>query len=221
MPCAVTPFAPNSLTPPNPIAPAPRQRRRVRQIDEPDTPFADYDPRDDGHSVASASEAFDPGVGGTGFDGGVGGEGVARPENMNQRNNSVVDGVNIRPSQLPPSTLMLNWGALENKLAGVVAARERYPSISSASKDEDDIEDDIAEGGGDGGADNKDGAKEREEEERRRREMEEGKREIQFSVHRKHHYNEMEMLRRWRAENPSGDEDDAEDDDEKGEDMDL
>jgi len=77
----------------------------------------------------------------------------------------------------------LSWDHLQNKLEGVAAAREAYPSSPSSH-------------GGDEAA-----------EEHRQKEMEE----IQFKEHRKRHYNEMEAVRRFREEHPGGPMSDLED----------
>mmetsp|Transcript_7937 Transcript_7937/g.22648 ORF Transcript_7937/g.22648 Transcript_7937/m.22648 type:complete len:186 (+) Transcript_7937:113-670(+) len=74
----------------------------------------------------------------------------------------------------------LSWDHLENKLAGVAAAREAYPSSPSASSSHggDDL---ITE-------------------EQRQKEI----KEIEFKEHRKRHYNEMELVRKFRQEHPEG-----------------
>jgi protein phosphatase inhibitor 2 len=81
----------------------------------------------------------------------------------------------------------LCWDHLENKLAGVVAAQEAYPSSPSSH------------GGGDLDASDED----------RQRTM----KNIEFKEYRKRHYNEMELVRKFRQEHPDGPMSDAEDED--------
>mmetsp|Transcript_7095 Transcript_7095/g.21187 ORF Transcript_7095/g.21187 Transcript_7095/m.21187 type:complete len:239 (-) Transcript_7095:197-913(-) len=86
--------------------------------------------------------------------------------------------------------LTQNWDKLEAKLTSVAAARDAYPSSPSASSR-------------DGGSVHSD-----EEEARRRRHHE-----LEFKMHRKHHYNEMELVRRFREQHPDDEDDDDADDD--------
>ena len=79
----------------------------------------------------------------------------------------------------------LSWDHLENKLAGVAAARDAYPSSPSSH-------------GGDEFT-----------EEQREKEM----KAIAFKEHRKRHYNEMELVRRFRQQHPDGPLTDSEDED--------
>lgn len=83
----------------------------------------------------------------------------------------------------------LCWDHLENKLAGVVAAREAYPSSPSSH----------------GGADYDSAT-----DEDRQQEM----KKIQFKEHRKRHYNEMELVRKFRQQHsdPMSDTDDEDND---------
>lgn len=79
----------------------------------------------------------------------------------------------------------LNWDHLANKLNGVAAVREAYPSSPSSH-------------GGDGGVDVDSDA-------------EDAKREnmklLEFEAHRKQHYNEFEVLKRFRDEHLDDDDD--------------
>lgn len=70
----------------------------------------------------------------------------------------------------------LSWDHLQNKLEGVVAARDAYPSSPSSH-------------GGDEFT-----------EEQREKEM----KAVEFKEHRKRHYNEMELVRKFRQEHPDG-----------------
>jgi protein phosphatase inhibitor 2 len=81
----------------------------------------------------------------------------------------------------------LCWDHLENKLAGVVAAQEAYPSSPSSH------------GGGDLDA----------PDEERQRTM----KNIEFKEYRKRHYNEMELVRRFRKEHPDESLSDRDDED--------
>mmetsp|Transcript_14321 Transcript_14321/g.31084 ORF Transcript_14321/g.31084 Transcript_14321/m.31084 type:complete len:266 (+) Transcript_14321:83-880(+) len=92
----------------------------------------------------------------------------------------------------------IDHGILERKLAGVAAVRDFYPSSPSASSSRD------------GGSVYSD-----EEEAKKKRQHDR-----EFQMHRKHHYNEMEMLKRFRAEHPGGllDGDEGDDDDDEEED---
>ena len=80
----------------------------------------------------------------------------------------------------------LSWDHLENKLAGVAAARDAYPSSPSSH------------------------AYDSATEEERQQEM----KAIQFKEHRKRHYNEMELVRKFRQQHPDpSDEEDESDND--------
>lgn len=81
----------------------------------------------------------------------------------------------------------LSWDHLQNKLEGVAAAREAYPSSPSSHGGDEVVE------------------------EHRQKEM----KEIEFKEHRKRHYNEMELVRKFRQEHPSGPMADAEDADDE------
>lgn len=70
----------------------------------------------------------------------------------------------------------LSWDHLQNKLHGIAAARDAYPS-SPSSHGGDELT-----------------------EEGRQKEI----KEIQFREHRKRHYNEMELVRKFRQEHPDG-----------------
>jgi protein phosphatase inhibitor 2 len=81
----------------------------------------------------------------------------------------------------------LSWDHLENKLAGVAAARDAYPSSPSSHGGDDNLTD-----------------------EQREKEI----KAIEFQEHRKRHYNEMELVRKFRQEHsdePDDDENDADD----------
>jgi protein phosphatase inhibitor 2 len=92
----------------------------------------------------------------------------------------------------------LSWDVLQTKLDSVAAVRDAYPSSPSehAETDHSDACSDV--------------------EEEKRKEM----RKLEFKEHRKRHYNEMEALKRFRAQHPDdvapGGEDQAEEDDEDG-----
>jgi len=92
------------------------------------------------------------------------------------------------------------WDVLENRLAGVMAAQVAYPPSSPSSH-----------GGGDSEVlpDDKEEEEEEDEQERRQRDM----KAIEFREYRKRHYNEMELVRRFRQEHSDGDGDDDGDDD--------
>ena len=66
----------------------------------------------------------------------------------------------------------ISWDHLQNKLDAAAAARDAYPSSPSSH-----------------------GAMDEEEEERRRKEI----KALEFKEHRKRHYNEMELVRKFRA----------------------
>lgn len=71
----------------------------------------------------------------------------------------------------------LSWDSLQTRLDSVAAVRDAYPSSpSSHGGDQSDAE------------------------EERRREM----RNLEFKEHRKRHYNEMELVRKFRQEHPDG-----------------
>ena len=85
------------------------------------------------------------------------------------------------------SKTQISWDALTNKLEAHAAVKDAYPSSPSSH-------------GGD--------LSEREQEERDRE-----LKKMEFKEHRKRHYNEMELVRRFRAQHPDDDEDDEDDDD--------
>ena len=82
----------------------------------------------------------------------------------------------------------LCWDHLENKLAGVVAAQEAYPSSPSSH------------GGGDLDATDDEG-------------REQSIKNIEFQEYRKRHYNEMELVRKFRQEHPDEPTSDVDDED--------
>mmetsp|Transcript_19770 Transcript_19770/g.54986 ORF Transcript_19770/g.54986 Transcript_19770/m.54986 type:complete len:217 (-) Transcript_19770:819-1469(-) len=97
----------------------------------------------------------------------------------------------------------ISWDTLQNKLDSVAAVREQYPSspssqgmaaAGSGEEGEMDLESDKMEGV-----------------DKQRTEM----KKLEFQEHRKRHYNEMELVRKWRQEHPDGgmgdDENDADD----------
>jgi protein phosphatase inhibitor 2 len=86
----------------------------------------------------------------------------------------------------------LSWDHLENKLAGVAAARDAYPSSPSSH-------------GGDVGDEHI------MDDEQREKEI----KEIEFKEHRKRHYNEMELVRKYRQEHPDEPEDQENDADDE------
>mmetsp|Transcript_2604 Transcript_2604/g.4953 ORF Transcript_2604/g.4953 Transcript_2604/m.4953 type:complete len:205 (-) Transcript_2604:193-807(-) len=84
----------------------------------------------------------------------------------------------------------ISWDALSNKLEAHAAVKEAYPSSPSSH------------GGDNDGTMNDDDDEERQKELKR----------LEFKEHRKRHYNEMELVRKFRQEHP--DEDEEEDDEE-------
>jgi protein phosphatase inhibitor 2 len=76
----------------------------------------------------------------------------------------------------------ISWDALTNKLEAHVAVKEAYPS-SPSSHD-----------GGTADEEGDDGPKDRQKE----------LKELEFKEHRKRHYNEMELVRKFRQEHPDG-----------------
>lgn len=83
-----------------------------------------------------------------------------------------------RPKSPANQKPTLSWDVLQTKLDSVAAVREAYPSSPSshAETDQSDVEDE------------------------RKKEM----RKLEFREHRKRHYNEMELVRKFRAEHPDG-----------------
>lgn len=77
----------------------------------------------------------------------------------------------------------LSWDVLQTKLDSVAAVRAQYPS-SPSSHAETDHDTDV--------------------EEEQKKEM----RKMEFQEHRKRHYNEMELVRKFRLEHPDHDDDD-------------
>ena len=82
----------------------------------------------------------------------------------------------------------LSWDHLQNKLDAAAAVREAYPSSNSSH------------GGG---------MTDEEEEELRKKEI----KALEFKEHRKRHYNEMELVRKYRAEHGDDEDNDADDED--------
>jgi len=85
----------------------------------------------------------------------------------------------------------ISWDHLQNKLDAAAAARDAYPSSPSSH-----------------------GANDEEEEERRRKDI----KALEFKEHRKRHYNEMELVRKFRAAHGNemvGDEDEENDADDE------
>lgn len=74
----------------------------------------------------------------------------------------------------------LSWDHLHNKLHAAAVAQEAYPSSPSSH-----------------------GGNASEDEERRKKDV----KALEFQEHRKRHYNEMELVRRFRQEHPDDDED--------------
>jgi protein phosphatase inhibitor 2 len=104
----------------------------------------------------------------------------------------------------------LSWDVLQNRLDSVAAVRDAYPSSPSShhASDQSDAEQHDNDEEGDGGAEGEGGGAGGKKDEMR---------ELEFKEHRKRHYNEMELVRKYRQEHPEGvDVDDAE-----GEDGDL
>ena len=83
-----------------------------------------------------------------------------------------------RPKSPANQKQALSWDTLQTRLDSVAAVREQYPPASPASShaetDQSDVEDE------------------------RRKEM----RKLEFKEHRKRHYNEMELVKRFRQEHP-------------------
>ncbi len=79
-------------------------------------------------------------------------------------------------SPIEPKRDALSWDSLQNRLDTVAAVRAAYPSSPSSSYHSDN------------------------EDERKKEEM----RQIEFKEHRKRHYNEMELVRKFRQEHPDG-----------------
>ena len=94
----------------------------------------------------------------------------------------------------------LNLDHLHNKLHSVAAVRDAYPSSPSASSHhDDDAEDHLTP----------------EEVAKRDEEKKAEMKKLEFQEHRKRHYNEMEMVRRFRAQQAAlEDEEDADDEQE-------
>eukprot|EP00538_Stauroneis_constricta_P009555 CAMPEP_0119550166 /NCGR_PEP_ID=MMETSP1352-20130426/3730_1 /TAXON_ID=265584 /ORGANISM="Stauroneis constricta, Strain CCMP1120" /LENGTH=200 /DNA_ID=CAMNT_0007595923 /DNA_START=173 /DNA_END=775 /DNA_ORIENTATION=- len=95
----------------------------------------------------------------------------------------------------------ISWDTLQNKLDSVAAVREQFPSSPSSQGggNAEDVED-----GGGMDIDKKNGG------EHRRTEM----KKLEFQEHRKRHYNEMELVRKWRQEHADEDADENDADDE-------
>jgi len=88
-----------------------------------------------------------------------------------------------------PNNLAMNWDRLETKLGAVAAARDLYPSSPSGSSV--------------GGADSDGGTAESKRALRK---------ETEFKMLRKQHYNEMEAVNAWRNKHDDDDDDDDSDD---------
>jgi protein phosphatase inhibitor 2 len=94
------------------------------------------------------------------------------------------------------SSTQISWDALTNKLEAHAAAKEAYPSSPSSR-----------------------GAEEEEDDEDREKGREKELKKLEFKEHRKRHYNEMELVRKFRQEHPdedveADDENDADDENE-------
>ena len=87
----------------------------------------------------------------------------------------------------------MNFDALNNKLHGVAAVRDQYPSSPSSHGD---------------------AASESDAEEERRRKL----KHMEFEQHRKQHYNEFELLKRFRQKHPDDLELEDDDDGDAGDD---
>lgn len=84
-----------------------------------------------------------------------------------------------RPKSPANQKPTLQWDVLQNKLDSVAAVRDAYPSSpSDHGKDTETDQSDV--------------------EEERKKEM----RKLEFKEHRKRHYNEMELVRKFRKEHP-------------------
>lgn len=101
------------------------------------------------------------------------------------------DGSGARPKSPAHQKDSISWDVLQTKLDSVKAARDAYPSSPSAGGDDSDACDD--------------------DEEKKRKEL----RRLEFKEHRKRHYNEMELVKQFRAEHPEGAYDDADDADDE------
>lgn len=115
----------------------------------------------------------------------------------------------------------ISWDALTNKLEAHATAVAAYPPSSpsshGANTDNDELEDD-----NENENDNHNHNNESQKRERQRKEL----KRLEFQEHRKRHYNEMEVVRRFRRDYPDGvptvnghtGSDDDEDDDNDGDD---
>lgn len=83
-------------------------------------------------------------------------------------------------SQNANKDTQISWDHLQNKLDAAAAARDAYPSSPSSH--------------GADGADGANSGNEEEDEERRRKDI----KALEFKEHRKRHYNEMELVRKFR-----------------------
>lgn len=105
-----------------------------------------------------------------------------------------------RPKSPANQKQALSWDTLQTRLDSVAAVREQYPPASPASSQAETDQPD--------------------EENQRRKEM----RKLEFKEHRKRHYNEMELVKKFRQEHPyetildsnGNDDDDGDADDEVG-----
>jgi protein phosphatase inhibitor 2 len=102
----------------------------------------------------------------------------------------------------------ISWDTLQNKLEAHAAVREAYPSSPSS----------YGGGGGDPSGSAKSGGEDEEKEDpdARAARMKEELKELEFKEHRKRHYNEMELVRRYRQEHANDDDDMDDDEDDTG-----
>ena len=107
----------------------------------------------------------------------------------NYDSGSETDGSTGR-SKSPTDRQQISWDHLQSKLDSVAAVREQYPSSPSSHG---------------GGADEAMTTGSGDPNEERRLEM----KRLEFAEHRKRHYNEMEMVRKFRAEHPDSNDDAA------------
>mmetsp|Transcript_5553 Transcript_5553/g.8492 ORF Transcript_5553/g.8492 Transcript_5553/m.8492 type:complete len:226 (+) Transcript_5553:341-1018(+) len=99
------------------------------------------------------------------------------------------DNNNNRPKTPERERPPLNFDALQNKLHGVAAVRDQYPSSPSSH--------------GDAASESEDA-----EDEKRRK-----LKHLEFEQHRKQHYNEFELMKRFRQTHHESEDDDDDDDD--------
>jgi protein phosphatase inhibitor 2 len=101
----------------------------------------------------------------------------------------------------------LSWDVLQTRLDSVAAVREAYPSSPSSSHNAHETDQSLSDAD-----DNNNGGSNPDDQ--KKKEM----RVLEFKEHRKRHYNEMELVRKYRQEHPDGiDADpDADEDDRSG-----